>query len=1178
VTSPAFSWLHLTDFHYGLKGQKSLWPNLRQPFLDDLPKLYERCGPWQAVLFTGDLAQNGKPEEFSEFQAEVLGRLWDTLKELDSGDAKLLAVPGNHDLLRPDPKAEANEDNPALDRLLEMDGFPRIAEKFWDNPDGQYRGVINEAFAAYQDWWNANPHPPKDMQTGLLPGDFACTLEPPGLRIGIVGLNTAFLQLQGGDYQGKLVWDARQLQAACGGAVDDWQNKHDFCLLLTHHGMDWLTPEAQQHGDSEIVPAGRFAVHLFGHQHETRLTSTRRGGSPNASRLFQGCSVFGMEKFGEPPTIQRSHGYAAGRIEIDAQGQASLRFWPRIATDKPDGWRFIPDNVNIHLLDDLGTVPESLSFRKSHRGGKAAEATPIENTPQPSPLQMPRKYWQQGLPESRLLWADEAVVPYETGATSFFAEMQAWLADAKWPQALRLVTGAGGTGKTRLSLELCQQQLKKGWCCGFWSSQDEANPAAFWQSLRQQKQPLLIVIDYAETRQSALLALVKAMMQNPNPQLVRLLLLARTGGEWWDNLPSKDRDCELFLSSYATSGPYSLPLLHDVEAEQRVAAYQRAITAYASAMGTSAPRMQPDLSGEHFAKPLYLQMAALLALLGEHPTTADDLTKTLLNHERRYWVKALADSQLPESDKLAQHLLGLVTLSGGFPTAKSAWPYWQTASDIPLDSLKFAVLFNALMPLYPGRQGLQPVQPDLLGEALVAQVLTQPAGQSLLEAVLPKPELQYACLTVLARLVAHRPSLADIVLEALRSHFVPCCKTLIKVAVETPGCLTQLACEAFAGLPSNIKSQAGGLLNPLLIEESVELAQFDYALSAFEAEKTAKKLTKLGKQARDSLRREHADNLNNLSIAMIRLGGYEMAACEQAKNAVAIYRSLSQPNNSDAFDHSFFIYLNTYANCLNDLDKSNDALSIAKQALEIVEQLARKNPDRFEPSYATSLSNYANHLSYSGKTDEALATAQQALAISGRLAAKNPDRFEPDYATSLNNYANRLSDSGKTDEALATAQQALAIRERLAAKNPNRYEADRFLSACNTLFLAWVAALLEAAPLLPEVPSCVAEHIKYKLEFYRAVDQGYLAIDKEQRGIAFSSAYSIWPRLTMAQQNNDPGNYFCVCAWLREYQTEVLGDENFESRWQAFKQKRNGHVPKWMLTVAERLQFTWPVI
>jgi 3',5'-cyclic AMP phosphodiesterase CpdA len=55
MTTDSFSWLHLTDFHYGLKGQDCLWPTLRQPFLESLAALYERCGPWDAVLFTGDL-------------------------------------------------------------------------------------------------------------------------------------------------------------------------------------------------------------------------------------------------------------------------------------------------------------------------------------------------------------------------------------------------------------------------------------------------------------------------------------------------------------------------------------------------------------------------------------------------------------------------------------------------------------------------------------------------------------------------------------------------------------------------------------------------------------------------------------------------------------------------------------------------------------------------------------------------------------------------------------------------------------------------------------------------------------------------------------------------------------------------------------------------------------------
>ena len=77
----------------------------------------------------------------------MLGPLWDELARLGSGGAVLVAVPGNHDLFRPN----AAEDNPAIDALLEPERFPRIAEKFWSQPDGAYRRVINHAFAPWRD-------------------------------------------------------------------------------------------------------------------------------------------------------------------------------------------------------------------------------------------------------------------------------------------------------------------------------------------------------------------------------------------------------------------------------------------------------------------------------------------------------------------------------------------------------------------------------------------------------------------------------------------------------------------------------------------------------------------------------------------------------------------------------------------------------------------------------------------------------------------------------------------------------------------------------------------------------------------------------------------------------------------------------------------------------------------
>ena len=200
----------------------------------------------------------------------------------------------------------------------------------------------------------------QSLATGILPGDFAYTLPCGDRRIGIIGLNTTFLQLQGGDYRKRLVWDARQLHHVSGGAIDDWLNKHHVCLLLTHQGPDWLTPACEAHGETEIAPAGRFAVHLFGHMHQTKIVYLSTGGG-GAVRRCQGCSVFGMEKFGDPPSTMRAHGYAAGRIEF-GEKDGTLRLWPRIATSKNGPWRFIPDHENADLHDEA-TKPETFAVR-----------------------------------------------------------------------------------------------------------------------------------------------------------------------------------------------------------------------------------------------------------------------------------------------------------------------------------------------------------------------------------------------------------------------------------------------------------------------------------------------------------------------------------------------------------------------------------------------------------------------------------------------------------------------------------------------------------------------------------------------------------------------------------------------------------------------------------------------
>lgn len=355
-----FNWLHLTDLHWGQKGQAHLWPEMRDLFFNDLSALHAKCGPWQVVLFSGDFVQKG--DDFQQLEEKVLVPLWDKFAELGC-DPVLLAVPGNHDLQRPDSDCHSHAE--AVDMLLLPNGFQNISEKFWENAESGYRKVIDQAFAAYLEWYSAQPHcVNQHIEVGLLPGDFSTVFEIAcGRRIGVVGLNTTFLQLGSGDYLKRLAWDQRQFHQACEPDGPAWVKQCDICLLMTHQGPEWLNPVSQTKIYSEINPAGRFAVHLFGHMHEEKMLS-RSYHAGSMQRLWQGASLFGMEHYGNQQKEERRHGYSAGSL-IFHDNYAVLRRWPRRAThDSVNGWRFVSDSEGCVLEDDEGTQGEKIKLRE----------------------------------------------------------------------------------------------------------------------------------------------------------------------------------------------------------------------------------------------------------------------------------------------------------------------------------------------------------------------------------------------------------------------------------------------------------------------------------------------------------------------------------------------------------------------------------------------------------------------------------------------------------------------------------------------------------------------------------------------------------------------------------------------------------------------------------------------
>jgi tetratricopeptide (TPR) repeat protein len=842
------------------------------------------------------------------------------------------------------------------------------------------------------------------------------------------------------------------------------------------------------------------------------------------------------------------------------------------------------------------------------------------------PVHMPTKRLLAGdaLTDSQLLRAEEALVPFDLARQPELDKLDAWLNDGQYLQTVRLVTGAGGLGKTRLALHLCEQRSAAGWYSGFLDSDlTQQELTAGWKVLQALNQPLLIIIDYAETRQNDLIVLIKAMQKSPSKHPVRFLLLARDGGEWWDNLPSRDKDCEALLSGYATSGPFSLPTLHD-EIPDRLQAYKEALNAFAKALEVPAPSVTPELAGEHFGRPLYLQMAALLALRGERPTTAQGLTRALLNHERRYWKGLFVRSDFPEPDRHAEQLLALVTLAGGFTTAKFALPHWERANGKTISAAQFSQLFHTLIPLYPGKQGLQAVRPDLLGEALVAQALLRPSADELLNAVLGKEAsfaMRWHALTVIARLSDHYQELHEVLIEALKRCFVHCWQEFLLVATETPSNLPSLAEIAFARLSEKTKSQVAGLLKSRIAEESVQLAGYycliyeylvkkarqkhpqqifntesmsdlagklnDYSITLYRAGRNdgALDCAKQSLEIRQRLSEKNpgrfdSDLAMSLNTYANRLGneGFADDALVIAEQSLKIYQRLAK-TQPEHFDSDLALSLNNYSNRLSNVDRNNEALENIRESLEIYQRLAQKRPDRFEPDRAMSLINYSNSLGRLGQIDKALLHAKQALEIYQPLSKKKPDRFDPDCATSLYNCATCLCDAGYIEEALEHSRQALKLFMRLSQKNPARYSEEHFSSYCNTRFLEWLAGNnpddydLEKLSSIPEV---IPPHLRPLLQHTASFVRACCITTQTSRSLSFKQTISLWGDLSPTNKISALHNWLCASAWCATHTPALITDTSWKEKWIQFTTQRQGHIPWWMLEVAKRLHFKWP--
>jgi predicted MPP superfamily phosphohydrolase len=342
MNSNTINWLHITDLHTGQNGQTHLWPNFRAEFERDLKMLISTNGPIDLIFFTGDLVQSGERKQYEQLESSLI-KLWDFFKTNNS-NPKLVIVPGNHDLRRPDPTKSS---------VMALSGWHtqnQIAEVFWKESKSDIRKCITKCFDEYSRWIENTKIPILDRHKGQIPGDFTSKFSKGGTQIGIVGLNSTFLQINDTHKEKTLVISSRQLHSACPIDYAEWADSNHFNILLTHHPRSWLCASAAEELSREIAPPGRFRMHLCGHLHEETISlNSDSGATPILTH--QGSSLFGLEYHGTAKTEKRQHGYLYGQWSTDGK-KINEKLWPRLAVRKDDGALILGQNHGIHLKAD----------------------------------------------------------------------------------------------------------------------------------------------------------------------------------------------------------------------------------------------------------------------------------------------------------------------------------------------------------------------------------------------------------------------------------------------------------------------------------------------------------------------------------------------------------------------------------------------------------------------------------------------------------------------------------------------------------------------------------------------------------------------------------------------------------------------------------------------------------
>ena len=651
----------------------------------------------------------------------------------------------------------------------------------------------------------------------------------------------------------------------------------------------------------------------------------------------------------------------------------------------------IPEPFNIHHVDNINDYKGILStIAKVWEGVPIPTRVPLHeiySRHYGHPLIEAKQLLVRDFAEispSELLQAKYGVVPYVdvTGQLTAFID---WCLHSPRMIAGRLLHSPGGFGKTRLMIEVAAKLRAQGWIAGFLEQAHQEEKAMLrqrHQALEQliahnDREGLFLVMDYAEGRQEEVktLSAMMAAQGKTTARRIRLVLLARSAGDWWTYCHDQRPEIQRLFRRDASSA--------DVIALSGIDSGQRRLDLFIESINSLMPILDAQGIGHSidgppqevlrhienrtgYSRPLAIQVEALLSLASpiseRGGMSVQVLLHRLLGLERGHWEKLIGE--LDEEDiRDMNRGVAQVTAVGGVRSNVSAERlliadgFYKGRRTARVD---VEPLLRNLTKVYGnGNGGLAPIEPDLIAEHQVASISDVESIEGCLRwmATEPEPErrrLQRNLLTVLQR--ATHPDHGDranenvcaLLEHVVRNHIQELVTDVIAVMTNTPGKLREILVSKLNGLDLAVVRALDFAL-PLMHLQLLELA-----LGVSQRHVLLGRAAVLNAQQSgvDSIEVCRARNglggaLNLLGIRLANFGLHEEAlrVCEEA---VAIRRQLTKMSD-DTFLSAFARTLNCLANRYSNLGRREEALQASKEAVAI-RRRTRRNQFRSFPT------------------------------------------------------------------------------------------------------------------------------------------------------------------------------------------------------------------------------------